>query len=111
MAKSRRSGNSYKAQYQGYKGENRWLKNKKRRLEKRIRENENDIGAVEALKKVNAGEYTYSRNRKSSGHICKIDPFLVKVSSVPHTIPAGEQMVNLGLINEKKYTNSIRRRK
>jgi len=49
MAKKARSGNSYKQQYQAYKLESRWKKNKIRKLEKRLSENPNDTGAEKAI--------------------------------------------------------------
>lgn len=50
MAKKKRGGSSYKAQYTAYKVENRAKKNKLNRLGKRLIENENDVGAETAIK-------------------------------------------------------------
>lgn len=61
--KGLRGGASYKAQYQGYKIEGRWKKNKIRKLEKRILANENDTGAVDALEKLNKSGKQYGRQK------------------------------------------------
>lgn len=56
-----RSGLSYKGYYKGYEASNRWQKNKIRKLEKRIRANEKDTGAVKALEI--AKKKTYNRKK------------------------------------------------
>jgi hypothetical protein len=57
MAKKSRSGNSYKQQYQAYKLENRWKKNKLKKLERRILANPNDVGAEQAMEVVSKKVY------------------------------------------------------
>lgn len=66
MASKKRAGSSHKAQYTAYKAENRAKKNKLRRLEKRVLKNENDVGAVEAIKVVQ-GKLTFRQKPGSKG--------------------------------------------
>lgn len=106
MAKKGRAGNSYKVQYKSYKAESRFLKNKKAKLEKHCLAHPNDEDAMKTLEK---NTWPYTRNRRSAGHKCKEETS--HVFNNPKTRPpvsAGEQLVNLGLINEKKYTKSLR---
>lgn len=49
MAGKSRSGNSYKTQYKHYKDQEIWRKNKIRKLERRVINNPNDVGAEKAL--------------------------------------------------------------
>ena len=60
MANKSRSGKSDKAQYQGYKIEGRWRKNRQTRLEARVLRNEADDSA---LKTFEAGSKTYGRQK------------------------------------------------
>lgn len=111
MASKARSGNSYKTQYKAYIGNNSWFKNKKKRLEKRIRKNPLDIGAVNALKLLEAGTFKYSRNRKSAGKICKVDQFDVSMYKDKEPLPVvSDQLIGLGLANEK-HTKPSRKSK
>jgi hypothetical protein len=107
MASKARSGNSYKTQYKAYIGNNTWYKNKKKRLEKRIRINPEDIGAVHALKLLEDGKLKYSRNRKSAGKTCKIDSFNVSMYKAEPVETTGQQLVDMGLLNEQKYSKFI----
>lgn len=66
MAKRKRGGASYKAQYTTYEAENRAKKNKVRKLLKRVRENENDKGAIDALNLINSGKWNHNRNKFSN---------------------------------------------
>ena len=100
MAKRSRGGNSYKTQYKLYKDQNKWYKNKVARLERRVLQNENDTGAVEALARIEKGDYQYSRNRRSAGHVCKNDPGTFTQPALPTLVV--DQFYNLGLINEKR---------
>ena len=104
-----RAGNSYKVQYKAYKASNRFAKNKQRKLEKHCLAHPNDEAAEKVL---DTGGFTYSRNKRSQGHQCKPKVLhSVKNPQVKPPVSAGEQMVALGLVNEKKYTKSIRYRK
>ena len=100
MKKGIRSGNAHKEGYKTYANSNIWLKNKIKRLERRVLKNEGDIGAAEALARVNKGDWNYSRNRKSNGHICKNDPGKFIQPKLPKLVV--DQFYELGLINEKR---------
>ena len=95
-----RAGNAHKTGYKTYANSNVWLKNKIKRLERRVLKNENDTGAVDALKRVEDGNWKYSRNRKSRGHICKNDQGKFIQPKLPTLVV--DQFYNLGLINEKR---------
>jgi hypothetical protein len=60
MGMKSRNGKSYKAQYQGYKIESRWRKNKQAKLEKRVLENSADDSALIAFEK---GSKVYGRSK------------------------------------------------
>ena len=106
MAKKSRAGNSYKIQYKAYQIENRFVKNKKSKLEKHCLANPTDEVASKALEK---NTWPYKRNRKSAGHSCKEERLHV-FNNPGGQLPAsaGDQLVELGIVNEKKYTKSLR---
>lgn len=107
MAKRSRSGASYKAQYSAYKLENRWKKNKIAKLERRVLKNENDTGAVEALKKVINNDYMYSRNRRKGSNICKsVGLSLIPGKPIVTPPTPADQLFELGLINDKRRTTT-----
>jgi hypothetical protein len=60
MGNKFRGGNSYKAQYQGYKIEGRWRKNKLAKLTKRALANEKDTQALDIFEK---GSKEYGRQK------------------------------------------------
>lgn len=107
MASRSRSGNSYKTQYKAYLQKDSWKKNKIKRLERRVLKNENDIGAVQALERIEKGEYNYSRNRKSNGHICKNDQGAFVQPNLPKLVV--DQLYDIGLVNEKRR-NAVKTR-
>mgnify|MGYP001825607171 CR=1 FL=1 len=100
MARKARGGNSYKTQYKAYQQNGMWKKNKIARLERRVLKNPEDIGAVQALERIEKGDYQYSRNRKSRGHICKNDPGKFIQPELPK-LPV-DQLYEIGVINEKR---------
>ena len=92
MAKKKRAGNSYKAQYASYKAEVRYSKNKRAKLKRHIKSNPEDGIAKNCLED---GGFTYKRNRKTDGHICKVSTLhnLIPWNRLGH-LPksAGEQL-------------------
>ncbi len=109
MAKKGRAGNSYKIQYKAYKAESRFLKNKKIKLERHCLLHPNDEMARNTLEK---NTWPYTRNRRSAGHKCKEDKSHVFKNPIPNKPKSvAEQLVALGLANEKKYKRPTKRRR
>jgi hypothetical protein len=69
VAKKQRAGNSYKSQYASYKASSKQAVNKKRKLKAHLKKHPEDNCAKSALSK----PISYTRNRKSNGHICKVE--------------------------------------
>ncbi len=52
-----------------YKGENRWLKNKARKIEKHLEKYPNDLQSLKVMKAIDEGKGpVYSRNKGPKGH-------------------------------------------
>jgi hypothetical protein len=111
MASKKRAGSSYKAQYTAYKAENRAKRNKIKNLEKRILANENDVGAVEALKIVNqktkfrqkpgSKGWFHPQEQKLKALLNDKDPSIVK--------KAAADLANLISIYEDKRPSAARK--
>lgn len=103
MAKKARVGNSFKQQYSNYKVKSSWNKNAIKNLERHIKKYPEDEVAKEALKNRNENKTPYSRNRKSYGHICKVQKY-IKFNLVKGLVPlsAEEQMLALGFTKGKR---------
>lgn len=60
MPKSKKSSEKQKQNYKSYQAENRWERNKTRRLARHVQHNPNDFEAAKALETAN---FNYTRNQ------------------------------------------------
>lgn len=68
---SKKSSPSDKAQHSAYKIRNTHEKNKIARLERVVRTQPNNVAAAAALENILKKGASYTRNRRSAGHVCK----------------------------------------
>ena len=115
MAKRKRAGNSYKAQYSAYKAENRAKKNKISRLEKRLLDNPNDSGAEEALRIVKAKPIDKFRQKPGNkGWFHPQEQILIKAlqDKDPEVVKENaEKLKNLRILNVDKRPSALRNNK
>lgn len=93
MAKGKRTGSAFKSYYKTYD----WHTNTTKRLASHIEKHPNDETAKQALNRLSSGGKTYSRNRKSDGHVCKVAPSIaIATSRGDDRLTIIDQMENIG---------------
>lgn len=110
-----RSGVSIKSYYKNYLNGMKWEENAEKRLERHVKRQPNDESAVQALKRISTRKKKYSRNRKSDGHICRVEPSIaIKTARGDDRLTIIEQMENIGFKyrgrrNQKTFRPSMAR--
>jgi hypothetical protein len=110
MGMKSRGGASYKAQYQGYKIESRWRKNKLAKLEKRVLANSNDDSALKTFEK---GSKLYGRSKPGSKgwfapQETRIQKEIREAKTDEDRIRAIEKLARLNEIYEDKRPSAVR---
>ena len=97
MAKGKRTGKSIKAYYKNYIHGLKWEEHATITLKRHIKNQPNDNTAIQALKRLSAGNKKYTRDRKSDGHICKVaPPIALKTARGDNRLTIIQQMENIG---------------
>ena len=104
--KKGRSGKSFKDHYKLYE----WESNTSKRLQRHMLKHPEDATAKNALTRLHAGNKVYTRNRKSTGHICKPHKDLIVVIADGDSRPTiVEQLENIGFKKRgKRNKKSVR---